>query len=264
VSRSLVLAFMIALLAHLLLAGMELDFFKAPFRGDRMPKTLTVDLIRPVKKKRASKASNSPTRVKKANKTVIRKDSITKKPKPKPQPTAANKIEPIEIQKDQVLPEEEPPKKAEEPPPYLPSEIPWETKEEATPEAKHAFVPNMADIPLAKPKAGDAAQSEDEDPIPSGSAEEPIIFATPDYKQNNPPTYPLLAKRRRYEGTVMLDVLVSRSGMVDSIKLAQSSGHQILDRAAIKAVGNWSFHPGKKGGEAQEMWVTIPIRFQLQ
>jgi protein TonB len=121
----------------------------------------------------------------------------------------------------------------------------------------------MADIPMGKPKAGDAGQSQDEDRIPLEPKEEPLTFATPDYKQNNPPTYPSLAKRRRYEGTVLLDVLVSRSGMVDSIKLAQSSGHQVLDRTAIKAVREWSFHPGKKGDEPREMWVTIPIRFQL-
>jgi len=260
VSRSLVLAFMTALLVHLLLAGVELDFFKAPLQGDRRPKALTVDLVQPVKKKAPSKASNPPVRVKKPKKREISKDSIKNKPKPKPtptpKPTATKEIEPSK---------KAAPKKTEKPlSPYVPSEIPWEPKQKATPESEYAFAPDMADIPMGKPKAGGAGQGQDEDRIPPEPKEEPLTFATPDYKKNNPPRYPLLAKRRRYEGTVLLDVLVSRSGMVDSIKLAQSSGHQVLDRAAIKAVREWSFHPGKKGDEAREMWVTIPIRFQLQ
>jgi hypothetical protein len=82
---------MAALLAHLLLAGVELDFFNAPLHGDRMPKALTVDLMRPVKKKDPSKASNPPVRQKKPEAKAIRKDSIKKKPKPKPKPTPTPK-----------------------------------------------------------------------------------------------------------------------------------------------------------------------------
>lgn len=256
-SRSLILAFMIALLVHFLLAGVELDLFKPPFHRDRMPKTLTVDLIKPVKEKASFKVLKPPVRVEKAKKKVKKKDLTTKKPKTTPEPT------PKQIERKKKDPVEIP----EKPPPYLPSESPWETEEKTSPEipeTEYAFVPDMADIPTTQQQAGDEIQSEDEDRPPPGSRKEPITLATPDYKINHPPTYPLLAKRRRYEGTVLLDVLVSPRGIVDSVELAQSSGHQILDRAAVKAVRKWIFHPGKKGDEAREMWVTVPIRFQLQ
>jgi protein TonB len=73
-----------------------------------------------------------------------------------------------------------------------------------------------------------------------------------------------LARRRNYQGTVLLEVLVTREGKVGSVRLARSSGFEMLDRAAIKGVKRWVFHPGRKGDELVEMWVKIPIRFQLR
>ena len=37
-----------------------------------------------------------------------------------------------------------------------------------------------------------------------------------------------------------------------------------LDQSAMKGVRKWTFHPGKRGGEAVEMWVKVPIRFRLK
>lgn len=87
--------------------------------------------------------------------------------------------------------------------------------------------------------------------------------AYPDYRNNPKPVYPLIARRKGYEGTVMLNVYVLENGSVGEIGMDKSSTHKILDEAAIKAVNKWSFIPGKKNGTVSAGWVKIPIKFQL-
>jgi protein TonB len=265
VSRSMVLAFLIALIIHVLLAGVELDVFKGPLRVHAVPKALTVDLIKPMEKERPSMDEKTPRDVKKPEKHVIER-SITKKLTPQPKqrvkPAITRKKE--EIKKQKALPKEEISRKIEAPSKPPSSNMPREKEKKASSEREYAFVPDRVDVPTALPQRDDVSHDGDEDRSPPPSVDEPITVASPNYKENRPPSYPLLARRRSYEGTVILDVLVGSDGTVDSIKLAQSSGHETLDRAAIKSVRKWIFHPGKRGDEALEMWVTVPIRFQLK
>lgn len=88
--------------------------------------------------------------------------------------------------------------------------------------------------------------------------------ATPRYKKNPPPEYPEMARRRGYEGEVLLAVLVSVNGTVASVKVKDSSGHSILDRAAVRAVAAWEFEPARRMGSPVPLWVDIPVRFVLK
>lgn len=88
--------------------------------------------------------------------------------------------------------------------------------------------------------------------------------ATPKYKTNPQPVYPRIAKRRGYQGRVLLLVVVSKSGTVKKLSVSKSTRHDILDKAACKAVKQWYFYPGTRDGKPVEMSVTIPIRFDLQ
>ncbi|RLB28842.1 MAG: hypothetical protein DRG87_08490 [Deltaproteobacteria bacterium] len=262
-SRSLILAFMIALILHVLLAGVELDLFKRPLRARNVPKALTVDVIEPIEARKPSKAEKPPTSVTKPERPVI-KTSITRKPKEKSNGKPTIKRESTGIKKQRPLSKKEPPKKAEAPP-YLPSpNIPREKEVKDVSDQEYAFVPDIVNIPKAPPKREDLPHAGEEAQSPVRPSDEPLTFATPNYKKNSPPPYPLLARRRNYEGTVLLDVLVRKDGTVGSLRLSQSSGHETLDQSAIKAVSKWTFHPGKRGDESLEMWVTIPIRFQLK
>jgi protein TonB len=65
------------------------------------------------------------------------------------------------------------------------------------------------------------------------------------------------------QGTVILKVLVDTSGGVLDLRLASSSGHRILDRAAINSVRGWRFTPGMSDGRPKKMWVRVPVRFAL-
>ena len=88
--------------------------------------------------------------------------------------------------------------------------------------------------------------------------------ALPDYNANPPISYPNRARRKGYEGTVLLEVLVNRNGKVDDLRILASSGYAILDSSAVKSVKTWSFKPAKKGNDTVDMWVQVPVRFKLE
>ena len=91
-----------------------------------------------------------------------------------------------------------------------------------------------------------------------------LQLAYPRYQLNRPPAYPGLARKRGQEGTVILQVLVSRAGRVDDLKIDASSNFSLLDRAAVSAVRKWKFEPGKRGEEKIPMWVRVPVTFKLK
>jgi protein TonB len=66
------------------------------------------------------------------------------------------------------------------------------------------------------------------------------------------------------EGMVMLKVLVSRGGEVLKIEVSESSGHEILDKAALEAVKNWRFVPVRQGESPMDEWVQVPVAFHLK
>jgi len=102
---------------------------------------------------------------------------------------------------------------------------------------------------------------------PRGAVEDAgpaLTEARPLYRENPPPEYPRLARRRGYQGTVILDVLVDKTGGVKQLKIEGSSGHGSLDRAAKQAVKRWRFAPGRRGDEPVDMWVKVPVRYELK
>jgi len=86
----------------------------------------------------------------------------------------------------------------------------------------------------------------------------------PFYRKHPAPKYPRIARIRGYQGNVVLEVLVDRTGNVGDLRVLKSSGYPILDKAAEAAVKNWSFEPGIIGDDKVAMWVRIPIRFELK
>jgi protein TonB len=88
--------------------------------------------------------------------------------------------------------------------------------------------------------------------------------AVPAYRINPTPEYPSLARRRGYEGTVVVEAFVDREGRVQDLRLYQSSGHEVLDRAAMQAVKGWLFEPARRGRDKIEMWVKVPLSFRLE
>lgn len=94
----------------------------------------------------------------------------------------------------------------------------------------------------------------------------PVVAARfdADYLHNPKPVYPALSRRNGEEGKVLLRVRVSAQGAALELELKQSSGFARLDAAAREAVGRWRFVPAKRGDEAIESWVVVPITFALE
>jgi len=98
-------------------------------------------------------------------------------------------------------------------------------------------------------------------------AQPAIPDSRPDYRtislHNPPPPYPNAARRRGLQGRVLLHVEVMAAGHCGHIEVQHSSGHEILDEAAIEAVKEWQFIPATHFGFAVTRWMHIPIRFEL-
>ncbi|MBN1458363.1 MAG: energy transducer TonB [Armatimonadetes bacterium] len=96
-----------------------------------------------------------------------------------------------------------------------------------------------------------------------GEAETPAGPTTgPGVMGGTPPIYPKDALDRGLAGTVSLAVDVAPDGSISSVAVAKSSGHEVLDHAAIRAVRrDWTFQPGLKEGEPAPGSVTITFEF---
>jgi periplasmic protein TonB len=98
----------------------------------------------------------------------------------------------------------------------------------------------------------------------NGDGGDPNSIAHADYARNPPPAYPVIARRRAEQGTVTVSVLVGADGSVERAEVADSSGFDTLDAAALETVrSRWRFVPARHGGIAVESWVLVPIRFAL-
>lgn len=80
---------------------------------------------------------------------------------------------------------------------------------------------------------------------------------------NAPPHYPQLALAQRWQGTVLLRVTIGRQGQVIDVRVARSSGHAILDGAAVTAVRRWRGEPAYQGGVAVSTVEYLPVQFEL-
>ncbi|WP_437880774.1 energy transducer TonB [Pseudomonas sp. LRF_L74] len=161
-----------------------------------------------------------------------------------------------------------PPEPIVEPPPPVEDELavkppppPKPKPEPPKPKPKPKPVPKPVEQPPEPPKA-EAPPAPPAPPAPAPVRETPAS-ATAGYLKNPAPEYPSLAQRRGWEGTVLLRVRVLASGKPGDIQVQQSSGREVLDEAAVKAVKRWSFVPAKRGDEAIEGWVTVPLDFRL-
>jgi TonB family protein len=83
------------------------------------------------------------------------------------------------------------------------------------------------------------------------------------YASNPKPLYPLEARKKGYEGEVLLKVEVLPNGEVGKIELKKSSGYEVLDQSALSAVKKWKFIPAEKRDILTPFWINVPIKFQL-
>lgn len=83
------------------------------------------------------------------------------------------------------------------------------------------------------------------------------------YLNNPKPDYPAAARRMRLQGEVIVRAMVEPSGRAGDLKIQRSSGVELLDEAALRAVRDYRFVPARRGAEAVTHWVDIPFAFRL-
>jgi TonB family protein len=74
--------------------------------------------------------------------------------------------------------------------------------------------------------------------------------------------YPFEAKTQKIEGRVVVDFVVTEEGTVRDVSVVKSSPEAVFDQAAIKAIKQWKFDPGKIGGKPVETRVRTPFVFE--
>jgi len=99
--------------------------------------------------------------------------------------------------------------------------------------------------------------------VARGGGEGVTSFARPLGGYQSTPRYPEAARREGVEGTVTLRFEVLASGKVGSVQVQRSAGRPDMDRAAVEAIKTWLFEPARRGKEAVAVWVTLPVRFEL-
>ncbi|WP_231758362.1 energy transducer TonB [Microbulbifer elongatus] len=168
---------------------------------------------------------------------------------------------------EQPLPETpEPPKPAVKPRKQKPVEKSpvakqSETKKSKTKKSELVEPPTppsveQTDSGMAQPSSAPAMQQ--------SVSEEPVLVERPAFaRPPSAPVYPELARQRRQQGTVVVEVLLDYTGTQVVRRLLRSSGVDSLDEAALKAVEGWQFLPYRENGRARLSRVQLPIRFTL-
>jgi len=86
------------------------------------------------------------------------------------------------------------------------------------------------------------------------SAPVPIFSPDPDYSEE--------ARKAKYQGTVVLTVIVGPDGRVHNAKVARSLGMG-LDEKAIEKVMVWKFKPATKDSKPVAVEVSVEVQFNL-
>jgi len=100
--------------------------------------------------------------------------------------------------------------------------------------------------------------------VPQHGEGVPAQMSSIAYAHNPKPTYPREARRKRQEGVVVLRVIVGVDGRPLSVNVHTSSGHRLLDQAALRSVKRWRFRPATIGAMSVQGTVDVPIRFFLR
>ncbi|MEQ9175811.1 MAG: TonB family protein, partial [Alphaproteobacteria bacterium] len=131
-------------------------------------------------------------------------------------------------------------------------------------------VPSPAPPPVPGTVSSGTQGAEPREPVPPArvSPGRAAAVAAPDYRpaqlNNRKPHYPLSARRRNQEGRVVLEAEVTASGSSTAVQIVQSSGVAALDQAAMEAVRDWRFLPGRRDGVPVTASVSIPVVFRLK
>lgn len=191
-----------------------------------------------------------------------------------PQPEPATLVAAPQPPEPTPQPPKPEPVKPKTPPPPKPQPKVVQPKPRPTPKPTPRPVAQPAapvpEPPAAAPAPAPAAEAA---PRPAASTAAPAAPAAATtlpsssaaYLNNAPPPYPAMSRRLGETGKVVVRVLIGADGRAEKAEIAQSSGYQRLDDAALQtARDRWRYVPGTKAGVPTAMWFKVPINFVLE
>ncbi|UTZ28605.1 energy transducer TonB [Vibrio campbellii] len=174
-----------------------------------------------------------------------------KKPQPKPEPVKKAVEKPVvkkdAIKKKPVVKKPKPVKKPQTSKPVAKKD----------PQPKEKVEKKVAKEPVPQQKAAPTEQSK-------GATSQPVMIDQPAFvSQPVQPRYPRSARKRGIEGVALYEVWLDANGNQIKQVLIESSGAQMLDVSALRAIKQWQFSPHISGGQKVAHRVQIPVRFKL-
>ncbi len=182
-----------------------------------------------------------------------------------------------------------PPQPQLQPPPPLPKPIPKVEKPVPKKLEPPKPKPEIKPIPKPKPKPQKTeadtkpAPVQEASPAPEPPAPAPVAAETPravpkaaapapvenaeyhsssvsGFPRNN---YPSAARAMRLEGVVRMKIHILANGEIGEVIVVSSSGHAILDEAAVSMAKEAHATPARRGDKPIDEWRTLPYRFHL-
>lgn len=147
--------------------------------------------------------------------------------KVQPEPVVVQKVEPVVVTPPPIVQTLAPP-----PPPITVT----------------TTAPPPNPVAVAAPPAG---------PVMVGNLDERMI-------DGKPPRYPVESRKKKEQGTVQLRLLIGTDGRVAQVSVAQSSGFERLDQAALQAARGWRWQPMIRDGQPVEVRGIMAVPFVLQ
>jgi len=120
-------------------------------------------------------------------------------------------------------------------------------------QASQARTPSPSPAPAPEIASSPTTNAAERSAIPGVSEE--IVTATVQ------PSYPMLARQMKVEGSVILQALIARDGNIQDLRVL--SGPPILAHAAQEAVKQWHFKPHYEGSESVETQARITVNFTI-
>jgi TonB family protein len=77
------------------------------------------------------------------------------------------------------------------------------------------------------------------------------------------PAYPSAARRRNLEGVTLVEITIDAAGGVGETNIVESSGHEMLDRAALETVKTWKYERRSTGAPLLPLSERIRFVFRL-
>lgn len=110
--------------------------------------------------------------------------------------------------------------------------------------------------PVARPPAKPRALPSPASSLPMGELDHP-----PTSTVRKAPAYPAALRAAGIQGSVVVSFVIDTEGKVQDARAVQSTHHD-FEEAAIAAIKEWQFEPGRKGGRAVNTRVSQQLRFE--